>query len=63
MAVWIDVRLAQSDSYIFWHDELSLLLKVSKSFSFSTRVPDIDTCVDPDSHCELFLQAGTGSGI
>ena len=22
MAAWIDVRLAQNDSYVFWHDEV-----------------------------------------
>ena len=43
VAAWIDVRFARRDSYVFWHDEV-YFLKVSKSLSFLTRVPDRHPC-------------------
>ena len=56
MAARIDVGLAQNDSYVFWHDE------VSKGFSFSTGERNRHPCRSRQSFTTA-IQCTVGSAL
>ena len=58
VSAWINARLAQNKSYVPRLQSASLFLKVSNSYSFSTRVRDSHLCrtIQPLTTADLIIQ-------